>query len=423
MPSSPSANSLRSYRYIGLYLGVVIALVAFGSGILVGRNSTLIKSNPAVSNQSEISQIINVDRSINHVTTVDFNQFWQIWDRVKQKYVRQPVKETEVFYGALQGMVAGLGDPYSAYFPPKAAEDFVKSLSGEFSGIGAEIGVKNSQLMIIAPLPDSPAQRADLRPGDKILAIDKQITAGMDVTTAVIKIRGPAGTTTTLTISRDGIAKAKEVIITRATINVPPVIMTIVPGNVAHLRVMQFNERTIPEFTKKIRELKNKQVAGLVLDLRNNPGGLLESAVAMASKWIPEGVIVKERLNNNQERIHETMGRHELEGFKTVVLVNGGSASASEIVAGALHDYGAATVVGEKTFGKGSVQDLEEFPDGSALKITIAEWFTPKGVNINEKGIMPDIEVKEDFEKEKIGEDVMLDKALHILGQKESSGQ
>jgi len=410
---SPVAS--RATKYMGVYLGVILFIVSFGGGVLVGKSVSLKKQITDENGQVEISKVFNLNRSTNHSDSVDFNQFWEVWDKVKDKYVKQPVKDTELFYGALQGMVYGLGDPYSVYFPPKPAAEFTKSLAGEFGGIGAEIGIKNNQLMVIAPLPDTPAEKAGLRPGDKILAIDRKNTSGMDVGTAVDKIRGLAGTTTTLTIARDGVAKAKDVVITRAKINVPAVLFAVKPGNVAYLRIMQFNENTVPDFAKYVKQVKDKKMTGVILDLRNNPGGYLDSAVTMASEWISEGKIVSEKFSGGRENTHETEGAHLLYGVKTIVLVNGGSASASEIVAGALQDHAAATIVGEKTFGKGSVQDFETLPDGSALKVTVAEWFTPKGNNINEKGISPDVEVKEDFEKEKVGEDVMIDKALEVL--------
>lgn len=413
---SPTKN--RAKKYLKFYLGIIIFVAVFGSGVFAGKILFVNNQLNIGQAQASISEVLNIDRSENHSTTVDFNQFWQVWDRIKKKYVKADVKDVDLFYGAVQGEVLALNDPYSVYFPPKPAEDFAKSLAGELSGIGAEIGMKNGQLMIIAPLPNTPAEKAGLRPGDKIVAINKISTMGMDINTAVSKIRGPAGTTTTLMIAREGWTKPKDITITRAKINVPSVTFAVKAGNVGYLRVMQFNESTIPDLNKYIVQIQNKKIKKLILDLRNNPGGYLESSVTMASEWVTSGNIVSEKFKDGHENTHATEGLHRLAGLKTVVLVNGGSASASEIVAGALQDNKAATIVGEKTFGKGSVQDYENFPDGSALKLTVAEWYTPSGNNINETGIVPNVIVKEDFDKEKIGEDAMLNKALEILKKK-----
>jgi carboxyl-terminal processing protease len=221
-----------------------------------------------------------------------------------------------------------------------------------------------------------------------------------------------------LNIARDSWAKPRDITITRQKIVVPSVTLKMKPGNIAYIQVLQFNDSTTGKFSAAIEQLKKNKAKGLVLDLRNNPGGYLDSAIEMASEWVTEGVIVSEKGINNMSNSHPTQGQHRLAGIKTVVLINKGSASASEIVSGALQDHKAATLVGEKSYGKGSVQDYENFPDGSALKLTVAEWFTPNGKNINKEGITPDVEVKEDFQKDKIGEDKPLAKALQLLKAK-----
>lgn len=407
----------RAKRFVKTYVAAVALIAAFGSGLLIGQTvNPTVGGGSFVPNAVASTVILNLDRSESHATNVDFNQFWQVWDAIKDHYVKTDVKDTDLFYGAIQGLVAGLGDPYSIYFPPQPAAEFSKSLAGEFSGIGAEIGVKNNQLLIIAPLPDSPAEKAGLKAGDKILAIDGKLTNGMDANVAVTMIRGAANTTTTLTIGREGVAKPKDYVLTRAKINIPSIMFKELPGKVAYLRVMQFNEDTMPSFEKYVAKIQNGY-KGVVVDLRNNPGGYLESAVALSSEWIPDGRIVSEKFRDGSENIHYTKGLHRMSGIPTVVLINGGSASASEILAGALRDQGVATIVGEKSFGKGSVQDYQQLPDGSALKLTIAEWYTPKGVNINKKGVEPDVVVHEDFAKEKVGADSVIDKALQILKQ------
>jgi carboxyl-terminal processing protease len=417
--ATPTPSKARFSRYIGIYLAIILFVCAFGLGVLAGQAYYVRKQIQNENGQIEISKVINLNRTLNKSDEVNFNQFWEIWDKIKQKYVNTDIKDVDLFYGAIEGMVYALGDPYSVYMVPKMADEFAKDLSGEFEGIGAEIGIKGGQLTVVSPLTDSPAEKAGLRAGDKILSIDKDSTFGMDVNTAVGKIRGKAGTEVVLVITRDGAGKAFEVKITREKINVPSVNFSWQGDKIAYIRVLQFNEDTETDFDKYVTRLVKEGAKGIVLDLRNNPGGFLDTAVTMGSEWIDNGVIVSEKSENGYSKDHPVVGQHRLNGYKTVVLVNGGSASASEIVSGALQDHGKAIVLGEKTFGKGSVQDFETFSDGSALKLTVAEWYTPNGRNINKDGIRPDIEFKEDWENEKIGEDTMLEKALELLNAKQ----
>jgi len=405
----------RAHKYIGIYLSIILFIISFGLGVMVDRFMYVRKNITDNQGNVQASKVVDLNRAINHSDSVDFNQFWQVWDKIKANYVKQPVTDTDMLYGAIQGLVMSLGDPYSLYFPPKAADEFSKDLSGELEGIGAEMGMKNNQLTVIAPLSDSPAEKAGLRAGDKVLAIDGTSTFSMDINTAVEKIRGKAGTVVKLTITRDGLTKAKDITITRAKINVPSVTFLMKPGNIAYIRVMQFNEDTTVEFDKAVKQVQANNAKGLVLDLRSNPGGYLDAAVYMASEWIKSGVIVSEKGVDGANNSHNTIGDHRLAGMKTVVLVDRGSASASEIVSGALQDTKHAVLVGEQTFGKGSVQDYETFPDGSALKLTVAEWFTPNGKNINKEGITPDVKVSVDWSTEKVGEDKVLDKAIQVL--------
>ncbi|EFK96598.1 carboxyl-terminal protease [sediment metagenome] len=417
--ATPTPSKARFGKYIGIYLAIILFVCAFGLGVLAGQAYYVRKQIQNENGQIEISKVINLNRTLNKSDEVNFYQFWEIWDKIKQKYVNTNVKDVDLFYGAIEGMVYALGDPYSVYMVPKTADEFAKDLSGEFEGIGAEIGIKGGQLTVVAPLTDSPAEKAGLRAGDKILSIDKASTFGMDVNTAVSQIRGKAGTEVVLVITRNGAGKAFEVKITREKINVPSVNFSWQGDKVAYIRVLQFNEDTETDFDRYVSRLAKEGAKGIVLDLRNNPGGFLDTAVSMSSEWIENGVIVSEKSENGYGKDHPVVGGHRLVGYKTVVLVNGGSASASEIVAGALQDHGKAIVLGEKTFGKGSVQDFETFEDGSALKLTVAEWYTPNGRNINKDGIRPDIEFKEDWENEKIGEDKMLEKALELLTAKQ----
>lgn len=414
---TPSPVKLRAHKYFWFYLIVILFIFSFGTGFLAGNTWAVRKQIVNKDGQVELSKVLEVNRNFSGTDKISFDLFWKVWDLVKQKYAKQPVDETKMFYGAVQGMVWALGDPYSVFFPPEAAKEFASSLSGDFEGIGAEIGVKDGQLTVVSPLPDSPAQKAGLRPGDKVLSINGEDTTGMDANTAVSKIRGQGGTEVTLKINHAKSTEVKEVKIIRSKINVPSVMYEMKKGNIAYLRIMQFNEKTTPEFSKYAEQIsQDKNVKGIILDLRGNPGGYLDAAIDMASQWVKVGdVVVSERGSDKQVKNNPAIGPTLLGDIKTAVLINGGSASASEIVAGALHDHGLATLVGEKSFGKGSVQDFQTFSDGSALKVTVSEWLTPNGININTEGIKPDVEIKEDFEHEKVGEDVVIDKALEIL--------
>lgn len=410
-----SPQRLRAKKYAGFYLTIILLIVFFGFGVLAGQKLAI--KNNSVSNGEDVpvAKVLNLYANSRKLDNVDFNQFWKVWDEVKAKYYKQPVNDVDLFYGAIQGLVYALNDPYSIYMTPQDADDFMKSLSGEFSGIGAEIGVKNNQLVVVSPIPETPAFRAGLKPGDKILAINKENTFGMDVNTAVEKIRGEAGTTVVLTISRNGSSDTQDISIVRAKINVPSVMWEEKSEKIAYVRILQFNDDTTPMFNKTIKQIKNKGINKIILDLRNNPGGYLDGAIEMASEWISEGKIVTEKFSDGKTKDQVSIGGTDLEDFKTVVLVNRGSASASEIVAGALQDYKKAIIIGEKTFGKGSVQDYESFSDGSALKITVAAWYTPSGKSINDQGITPDIEIKEDWSNEEVGQDSILEKALESL--------
>lgn len=414
-----SPAKARFGKYIGIYLAFILFIISFGMGILFGKS---IITNKQIKNENgdiEMSKVLNFNRSLNKSESIDFEQFWTIWDTIKEKYVKQDINDVDLFYGAIQGLVYSLGDPYSIYMVPKVANEFAKDLSGEFEGIGAEIGIKSEQLTIVSPLDNSPAVKAGLRPGDKIMAIDGESTFGIDIGAAVSKIRGPAKSEVILLISRNGLKEAFDVKIIRDTINFPSVTFEWKENNIAYIRILQFNEDTRHIFNQYVDKIVKENVKGVVLDLRNNPGGFLDTAVYMASEWVDDGIIVSEKSEIGNGNEHHTSGKHRLLDIKTVVLVNGGSASASEIVAGALQDYNKATIIGEKTFGKGSVQDFETFSDGSALKLTVAEWYTPNGQNINKEGIMPDIELEQDWTNEEIGEDEMIDKAIDIILERE----
>ncbi len=414
-----------SRKKLSLILSGSIA-VAFIGGFFLGGNLAVREEIIGEEGYVDINKVVNL-YSNTRSSEVDFDQYWQVWDKLKQKYVDQPVSDVDLFYGSLQGLVKGLNDPYSSFFPPQKAKEFAQDLQGEFGGIGAEIGIRDELLTIIAPLPGTPAERAGLKPGDSILKIDDTDAFGLSLEEAVRLIRGEKGTEVVLTVTQNGIGTATEVSIVRDTITVPNIISEIKNDDIAYIRISHFNNKTLSEFDKAIKELLLKSPKGMILDLRSNPGGYLDASVLVASEWIDHGkLIVKEQFKDERTDEYLSAGMHRLLDMPTVVLVNEGSASGSEIVAGALQDYGKAKIVGMTTFGKGSVQDLEFLPDGSAIKITIAKWLTPNGRQIHELGIEPDIVLEEMFDlpedSEELTEitdemDLGLQKAFELLGK------
>jgi len=408
--NSVLSSSRRPSRAVVTLLTLVLVGSSFSTGWFLGKQqgirSVVPEGEGRVTNQDLPPASASED--------VDFGQFWDVWNLVKENYYRQPVSDKDLFYGALAGMVEGAGDPYTVYFDPDQAQDFQDALSGTFSGIGAEIGLRDEMLVVVAPLEDSPAQRAGILAGDTIWAIDGTETSGMSVEEAVTMIRGEVGTQVTLTVSHDGIAEATDIVITRDTITIDSVKWEISEDGIATVSLYEFNGDTSALFNEAMNDLLSKNARGIILDLRSNPGGLLSTAIDVASAWVGYQPVVLEK---EQDDTHSFSGvsAPRLQGIPTVVLVDGGSASASEIVAGALQDYGLATLVGTQTFGKGSVQDYRSLADGSAVKITIAQWYTPNGRTIHEVGITPDTIVEYTKKDADAKRDPQKEKALEIL--------
>jgi carboxyl-terminal processing protease len=367
-------------------------------------------------NSSKIIAYSPESKQANSETAFDFNLYWEVWDKLRSDYVdKNKVKDEEMFYGSLRGLAASMDDPYTVFMDPKEAKEFADDLSGTFEGIGAEVGMRKDIITIIAPLAGMPAEKAGVKAGDKIYAIDGVSTLGLSVDEAVKKIRGEKGTEVTLTLIREDEDKPLEIKIVRGLIVVKSVKTELRNDGVMVITVSNFNDDTMGLFNQAVKTALTKNPKGIILDLRNNPGGYLDTAISMASAWVKEGPVVVEQFGEGKRQEYFAEGNPSLGGFKTVVLINGGSASASEIVAGALRDYKKATIVGEQSFGKGSVQSLRDLSDGSALKITVAKWLTPNGDFINEKGITPDLEIKlskEDVDKNK---DPQMVKALELI--------
>lgn len=355
---------------------------------------------------------------------LNFSLFWNVWDTLKNKYYdKDKLIEAKMVYGAIKGMVSGVGDPYTIFLEPSDNKMVEDDLKGGFEGVGIQIGFKGTQLAVIAPLTGSPADKAGIKPGDLILGIkdeNKNIdrtTDGITLPDAVSAIRGPRNSTVVLYILREGITKPFEVPIVRETIDVPNVTFEKKgdDGNVALLTVNKFADETKVEWDNAVIEIqKDSAIKYVVVDLRNNPGGYLERSVDLATDFLNIGdVVVIEEDGNKNRTDFKVKDLGKLKNYKTVVLVNGGSASASEILAGALMDHKVAKIVGETSFGKGTIQEAEQVENGAGLHITIAKWLTPNGTWINGKGIKPDIEIKDDPETTDIDE--QLEKAIEVV--------
>ncbi|OGG73646.1 hypothetical protein A3A40_02040 [Candidatus Kaiserbacteria bacterium RIFCSPLOWO2_01_FULL_54_20] len=362
---------------------------------------------------------------------VDFSPVWKAWRVIDEKFVPAAVatstqvatstaeKNQERVWGMIQGLAGSLEDPYTFFLPPKENQIFADDISGAFEGVGMEIAVKNQVLTVVSPLKGSPAERAGIKSGDRILKIDNIETGGMDISTAVSRIRGPKGTQVTFLIMRESFTEPREIKVTRDVINVPIVTTEARSDGIFVIELQSFTANSPELFRRALREFVESGSRSLVLDLRGNPGGYLEAAVDMASWFLPTGrVVVTEDYGGNAESVvHRSRGYDVFnENLRMVMLVDRGSASASEILAGALQHYGIAKMVGDRTFGKGSVQELVEITSDTALKITVARWLGPDGEQIPLDGIVPDVEVKNTEEDVKAGKDPQLEKAIELLG-------
>lgn len=381
------------------------ALLLFAAGVAVGHGSWSINNlDPTSSNEAL-------------PTKLNYSQVSQLYELLKQDFDGQ-LKEDALLDGLKDGLVKAAGDPYTDYLNPDEAKDFKEALSGSFSGIGAELGAtSNGNITIIAPLDGSPADKAGLKSEDIIAGIDGRSTQGLSVEEAVRKIRGEIGTTVKLTIIRNN-QPPFELTLTRSQIIIPS-IKSQVDGQIGYIKINQFSEDTAQQAYQIAETFKDKNVKAILLDLRGNPGGFLNGAVDVASLWLEKDkTIVSERRAGQTLKTFRAGGQSALKGLPTVVLIDRGSASASEIVAGALHDHKAAILVGQKSFGKGSIQQVEELAGGGELKVTIARWYTPAGKNIDKQGIKPDIEVKITEDDQKANRDPQKDQAYQLLQQK-----
>ncbi len=397
--------SPKRWSLVKIGSALLAAVLIFGAGFASGKgNLHLGSSNTASINSGLPPQL-------------DYSSVDKVYQLLKSDYDGN-LKKDQLTQGLKAGLVAATGDPYTQYFNPAQAKDFNEELAGSFTGIGAELGGdSDGHIVIVSPLAGYPAEQAGLKPKDIVGAIDGQPTSGMSIDSAVHKIRGPAGSKITLTIIRGSVTPF-DVTITRAKISLQTVKYS-VDGNIGYLKISQFSDDTVKLAQQAASEFKNKNVKGVVLDLRGDPGGFLSGAVDISSMWLDKSkTVVQERRGNTVQSTEYASGNNPFHGLPTVVLIDGGSASASEITAGALRDNSVAILVGVKSFGKGSVQRVVNLDDGSEVKLTIAHWYTPAGKNIDKQGISPDIEVRNSDADVKAGHDAQKDKAYQLLQQK-----
>lgn len=418
---------------INIFQIILVIAIAFLGGYYFGVN----KVNLDWKNYKPVLSVVGKEPP-KGVINIDFNPFWNVWQKLSVNYYdKSKLDQQKMLNGAITGMVQSLGDPFTLYLPPLQNNNFKQSLAGQFSGIGAELYMKDKDIVVISPLDGSPAEKSGIKVGDIITAVNKESVAGWNLSQAVEKIRGPKGTNVTLTVIHKDSQKKVEIVITRDVITVKSVTMDIRNAKCgkasckvlskgdpcadpdcvkyAYIRLSQFGDNTNQEwlgFAKGLADKINqdKSIKGVVFDLRNNPGGYLTDATFITAEFIKKGEVVVKQDNGQTEEALKAERDGVLLTPKLVILINKGSASASEIVAGALRDHNRATLVGETSFGKGTVQAAEDLGDGAGLHVTIAKWLTPNGIWVNGKGLTPDVSVS--FDSKNPDVDTQLEKAV-----------
>ncbi len=394
---------------------ILVFMLVFAGGYVLGIKNSIPAASKLLAGSGEIPG-----------DAPEWAPFWKAWSALNSKFVGSSTPSgEEKLWGSIQGLTSSYGDPFTVFFPPVESKNFTDEISGSFEGVGMEIGTKDGALSVISPLKGSPAERAGILPADKIIKIDGEDSVKMPVEAAVKRIRGKAGTTIVLTIIHPDSAKPIEVSIVREAIVVPSTKTELRGDGVFVISLYSFSAPSPGEFRSALRQFAESGANTLLIDLRNNPGGYLEAAVDMGSWFLPVGKpIVREDFGAKREpEIYRSKGYDVFTEQLTLgILMNGGSASASEILAGALRDHGKAVLLGEKSFGKGSVQELVPITDNTNLKVTIARWLTPSGTSISISGLKPDVEIKLTEENIKTirsgGKDAQLESAVKYLLQK-----
>ncbi len=393
-------------------IAIFVVLGSFFLGVYVDNHS-----------RPESERVSGVNnKEMGDLKEVDFSPFWKVWNTINEKYPKaENTTNQKRVYGAISGLVNSLGDPYSVFFNPEETKSFEEEIAGNFTGVGMEVGIKNKVLTVIAPLKDTPAYRANIKSGDKILKIDNTVTAGLSIENAIKLMRGERGTTVTLTIIREGNKDPIEIKVVRDIINIPTLNTELRSDGIFVIKLYSFSANSANLFRNAIKSFVEAKTDKLLLDLRGNPGGYLDTAVDISSWFLPGGktVVTEDYGEKKEPEVFRSKGYDIFnENLKFVILIDNGSASASEIVAGAMQDNGKAKLVGSQSYGKGSVQEAIKITPNTLLKITVAKWLTPNGTSISEKGLTPDYQVemtKKDIEDKK---DPQLDKAVEILLKK-----
>lgn len=405
--------------FLGTLAGIVLVTVVFSAGILVGHFVPASADLPILRDLLPVAAPpVEPDQQTATPDEMEtlFTPFWEAWNVVHEMYVDQPLDDVALMRGAIRGMMDAVGDEQTFYMDPIVYESATGELSGEYEGIGAYVDTEGEYLTIISPIEGSPAQAVGLKPGDQIVAIDGEDMTGTAPEQARQKVLGPAGTQVTLTVAREGEPEPLEFVITRAKITIDSVTGKMLESGIAYIDVNSFGDKTTLQLQAVLDELLAQNPRGVIIDLRNNPGGYLHTSVEVASQFIDEGVILYEQYGDGNRDVYDALGNGRVTDLPIVVLVNEGSASASEILAGALQDYERAMLVGVQSYGKGSVQQwIPLSDDQGAARVTIARWLTPDERLIDGIGLTPDYVVElseDDLANER---DPQLDKAIEVL--------
>ena len=417
---------MKSNHLYGVLLGLlalVLLCVAFFGGFAAGRidpvEASALFQNLSAKTQALVTGV--VPDSGSNPKPVDrntlFQPFWQAWDLVHKNYVDQPVDDVALMRGAISGMLKALGDEHTSYLDPDLTQKFNAQLNGEsYEGIGAWVDISGDYLKIISPMPDSPAEKAGLKPGDQVIAIDGQDMTGVDGDLVRKKVLGPEGTKVTLTIRREGVEQPFDVVVTRSSIVTPTIESKMLDNQIGYVRLYTFGDNTGADLRKALTGLMAQNPKGLILDLRYNGGGYLKTAIDVASQFIPDGVIMYEQYGDGSRQTYKAEPGGLATNIPMVVLVNEGSASASEIVSGAIQDRGRGKLVGVTTYGKGSVQTVEQLVNNQGeVRVTIARWLTPNERQINKIGLTPDVVVNITDADRQANRDPQLDAAIKLL--------